>query len=670
MIQDLMRKHKRAVMFITLAFVIVPFVYWGGNFGSSGSSRNEASRLANEPVAVVEGQAIPAALFRQALNQQLEQMRRGNPDVTVEDLEKDGTARKILERMVDEYILDYDAAATGLEFDRKLLDEQLKKDPRFQTDGKFDKELWNSWVEDSSGVNWNEQYASLAQNLRQNVVIQRVMSSARVTDNEVRQRFTENNTMLKVRYVAIDPVVTPTEEQIQAQYKDNPERYEEPEQLRAEFAAVSLRADKPAIVDEIVQRAQSGEDFGELAKQYSEDPMKEQGGAFDWRSENPNMPEYQKAIFTTPVGIVSSAIEGPGNSYYIYKPEEERTGAETGQREVKGRQIIIRAKLAEEETAKRTAQAEAIAKKALETNDLAAAAAEAGLTVQQTGFYSQKSFEGDVVPRSDSWTFRNGTSSLGLNQISEVIKGTENLYVARVVEVIPAKPIPIEKVRQRVDLDTVNAIKRTPEHIKKIADIAKEIKENAKSIADIAASHPELAVQPEESPEFSVASFAPGMGPLWNPEEVLKAVGKGKPGAFGGPIISPYTGEVYFVELISATPPAQSVFDEKFAEQEPNIRKALLTEAQNDRIEDYFAERRLTAKWSVDEEVYQYLVKPEKEQEEAPAATEDSAPESGAESSAPAEAPAATGEPAKPEATPAEPAAAPVESAPAPQPAS
>lgn len=130
-----------------------------------------------------------------------------------------------------------------------------------------------------------------------------------------------------------------------------------------------------------------------------------------------------------------------------------------------------------------------------------------------------------------------------------------------------------------------------------------------------------------------------------------------------------YTGEVYFVELISATPPAQSVFDEKFAEQEPNIRKALLTEAQNDRIEDYFAECRLMTKWSVDEEVYQYLVKPEKEQEDAPAATEDSAPESGAESSAPAEASAVTGEPAKPEAPPAEPAAAPVESAPAPQPA-
>jgi len=37
MIQDAMRKHKRIMMAVLLAFLIIPFVLSGGNFGASSN---------------------------------------------------------------------------------------------------------------------------------------------------------------------------------------------------------------------------------------------------------------------------------------------------------------------------------------------------------------------------------------------------------------------------------------------------------------------------------------------------------------------------------------------------------------------------------------------------------------------------------------------------------
>jgi len=127
----------------------------------------------------------------------------------------------------------------------------------------------------------------------------------------------------------------PTEDQAKKYFDETPAKFERPEMVRA--AHILLMTSDPAtrkdLTDEqkaakkkqmesILKRTQAGEDFGKLAKEYSEDPgSKDKGGEYTF-PRGQMMPEFESAAFSLNTNQVSDIITTP-YGYHIIKLYEK-----------------------------------------------------------------------------------------------------------------------------------------------------------------------------------------------------------------------------------------------------------------------------------------------------------------------------------------------------------
>lgn len=109
--------------------------------------------------------------------------------------------------------------------------------------------------------------------------------------------------------------------------------------------------------EDILKRVLKGEDFGNLAKQYSGDPgSKTKGGELDWFGKGVMVPEFEKAAFALNKGEITKELVKSSFGYHIIKKIDEREkaaadsskpafeGEKTKEREIKAQHILIRTK--------------------------------------------------------------------------------------------------------------------------------------------------------------------------------------------------------------------------------------------------------------------------------------------------------------------------------------
>lgn len=94
--------------------------------------------------------------------------------------------------------------------------------------------------------------------------------------------------------------------------------------------------------EDLLQRALDGEDFAQLATEYSEDPVSAvNGGDLGWQTEGNFVPQFDQAIFyDLKVGQISPELVESQYGYHIIKKEEEKLN-DQGQIEVRSSHILI-----------------------------------------------------------------------------------------------------------------------------------------------------------------------------------------------------------------------------------------------------------------------------------------------------------------------------------------
>lgn len=597
-----MRKYKKQILWVIVVPISITFIYWGA---SMGPGRGDFDPDSFASVAVVEGMPIAPAELRSAMDAEVQQRNRFGGETRFADLVADGTAQRVLERLISRRLIEAEASKLRLDFEREYLIERLK-DQFKDEQGRFDAERWNSWVEymqQSIGQSWHSIYAQEAETARKQLVLAKASASARVLESDLRKQFEMAHTKIDMKYALVEPAIEPAEDEVRAHYDANPSAYDIPARRRADFVAISLAPPAPAFAQDIVAKARGGADLAALAQEHPEVSERPVHIDRDWLTLGDDTPEYERVVFSMKPGDVSDPVAGPEGMYFIYKVEDERP-AESGEgRDVKVRQLFLRATLGADERAALDAKAAAVAAQAAETGDLVAVATEAGLEVRTSGLFSVDSTLIENIPQSDAWRFASSLAEFEPGVVSDVIAARANLYVAKIVEAVPAEPQPFEAVRDKVREDAIAATRRSPEYRESARGIAAEIVEQGGPLEDAAAKRPELAMKVEEVTGFSLADRAGATLPPWNPSEVYMLVENQAPGALVGPV-QDYMGRSYAIEFLAKIPPNDLDWEEKWPEEKELYAGSALRMARDRRLDDYLRYLRETRPWSLNPEVF------------------------------------------------------------------
>ncbi|MDI3269395.1 MAG: peptidylprolyl isomerase [Bacillota bacterium] len=129
----------------------------------------------------------------------------------------------------------------------------------------------------------------------------------------------------------LEPQVEATDEELQAYFQDQKERYGEPEKVQVRHILVEDEATAQAVREKLLQ----GADFAELAKEYSQDPgSSDAGGELGWVVRGQMVPEFEEAAFTLPVGDISEPVKSL-YGWHIVQVEDHQEGREVTFDEVK-----------------------------------------------------------------------------------------------------------------------------------------------------------------------------------------------------------------------------------------------------------------------------------------------------------------------------------------------
>jgi peptidyl-prolyl cis-trans isomerase C len=231
-------------------------------------------------VATVNGEPIRARQVDAAAEADRKRRYLGN-DLTV--AEWGFLKRRALERLVGRELLYQAAKRKHMKVSRRVLDEQLAAArPEFATD-----EVYKLYLE-----------------------------QAGLTEAEIRRQ-AEYRLLSEAYAKGITDSVEVTEADARKAHEEDRGRFAGEEQVRCAHIVMLVPADATsdereaarAGIETVRQRALAGEDFAELARQYSQSPFAEKGGDLGYISRGRMRPEFDAVVFETAVGGVTPVFD-------------------------------------------------------------------------------------------------------------------------------------------------------------------------------------------------------------------------------------------------------------------------------------------------------------------------------------------------------------------------
>jgi peptidyl-prolyl cis-trans isomerase D len=348
----------------TILIIVLVFIFWGVGSGIN-DNRNDIATVNDEP--------IPYEAFQKAYDQLATQYRNqfgGNmPKGLLESLDLEG---QTVEQLIQRTLLRQGAREMGIIVSNLEIQQAVEKMEAFRTNDIFNVEQYKN-ILSSSGMTPTSFENSMRTDLLAGKVLTHLSRFAKLTPLEINEQFGFDNEEIRIEYVSFsgtdfkDKIET-NEEDLQLFFEENKDKYMTDPQVKLDFLLFPFNTDKkPLITDEemesfyrqnfnrysipeqrsarhilikttdgeseealseklkraeqVLELANSGEDFAELAKQYSEGPTGPKGGDLGSFSQGRMVKPFDDAIFTLSEGEISGIVETQFG-FHIIKAEK------------------------------------------------------------------------------------------------------------------------------------------------------------------------------------------------------------------------------------------------------------------------------------------------------------------------------------------------------------
>ncbi len=364
MLQRIHDTVGRWVALVLLGLVAAGFIFWGVNFGVTGSSTFAAK---------VNGESLPITEFDRELqarqNQYQSQYR-----VELTDEVRRELRRSVLEDMIAQAALRQRIESEGYRISNDRLTSFIRSAAPFQVDGKFDIDVYRGLLQ-NQGLTPTTFESLQRESLEVRELQNGIADSTFLTPAELRRYIELYNQRREVAYALFDvdaliPTVTVDEAAIKAHYEANKASYQTTESVDLEYLELSLAdiAAKVEVTDDalrtlydqekerfqtpearharhilidvkdgnedaarmkaesVVERLKKGEDFAAVAKEVSDDAgTKNQGGDLGWISRGTLPGPFEDALFSMKAGEVKGPVRSDAG-FHVIRLDEIREG--------------------------------------------------------------------------------------------------------------------------------------------------------------------------------------------------------------------------------------------------------------------------------------------------------------------------------------------------------
>jgi peptidyl-prolyl cis-trans isomerase D len=340
---DTLRANSRSILsYVLFGIIIVVFIVSFGP-GSRGCTRggHEATWAAKVNRATVS----PAEFEREV--QELNRVYGAR--LAGDDLQQRFLRARLrqmaMEQLVERELVEQEAARQGIAVSDEDVSDAIQKIPAFQSDGKFDIDIYRRIVSANYGspARFEEWMRG---NLAYNQAMALVRSTVRLTDDEVRGAWLAENDRVSLEFARFpiaaaqaDVKVTDAQVQeilakegprIEAFYRDNPARFDRKKRVHARHILVKVPADATQEqedaakkrIEDLAQRVKKGEAFEKVAREASDDPgSKEKGGDLGFFGPGAMTKAFEAAAFKLKPGEVSAPVKTQFG-WHLIKVEE------------------------------------------------------------------------------------------------------------------------------------------------------------------------------------------------------------------------------------------------------------------------------------------------------------------------------------------------------------
>jgi len=163
----------------------------------------------------------------------------------------------------------------------------------------------------------NEQLLNLKSQFPNEAEFNKALTRMNLTEDSIKEKLERDLALKKLIEDEVAPNVTVSDSEIRAFYENNPETFKQPERVKASHILIkvdpaadpSLKAEAQKKIDLVQARLQKGEDFGALAKEYSEGPSGPKGGDLGYFTRGQMVKPFEDAAFAMKPGEVSGKVE-------------------------------------------------------------------------------------------------------------------------------------------------------------------------------------------------------------------------------------------------------------------------------------------------------------------------------------------------------------------------
>jgi peptidyl-prolyl cis-trans isomerase D len=432
MLQSFRDNLKGATAFILVGIIIIPFAFWGvESLFVSGSS--------TEAAATVNGEDITELDVLRATEVQRQRLLAQFQDIPPLELSDEQLRQPVLNQLIRANLLGQFARSQGMEVSEQTFNELVVGTEAFQVGGRFDATQYE-YLLGQQGYTPNGYRRQVKNDMLVSQVTAGIQTSAIVTPHQV-DRFSQ--LVLQERswkYVTLPlegviEQVTVTDAEVENYYQQHSEDFKQPDkvvvdyiEVTPEVVAPSVEVDEEAVkarfeaeqakakaagtswhlahilvaakedgshgavLEELTAKLAQGAEFGQLAREHSDDfGSAESGGDIGVFTEDALPPEFGPAVIALDEGEVSPPVQSASGTHLIkllaktdapeldYDNARERIAAELRKENAGEKLVLLVDKLKDA---------------AYNADSLSEVANDLGLTVKQSTPFSVEGGEG------------------------------------------------------------------------------------------------------------------------------------------------------------------------------------------------------------------------------------------------------------------------------------